>query len=65
MRKIYFKQDLTVELDSWREGGKLLGQRKKKCRVPEAGQSMAVSGNKVKTTVIKAQLGELLWVAKT
>lgn len=43
----------------------MLGQRKKKCRVPEAGQSMAVSGNKVKTTVIKAHLGELLWVAKT
>ena len=43
----------------------MLGPRKKKCRVLEAGQSMAVSGNKVKTTVIKAQLGELLWVAKT
>ena len=34
--------------------GKVAWEKKKKCRVPEAGQSMAVSGNKVKTTVIKA-----------
>ena len=53
-----------VELDRW-ENGESCSGKEKKSAVPEAGQSMAVSGNKVKTTVIKAQLRELLWVAKS